>query len=118
MQKINPEQYEPLGYRVLIRDLPVEEKTSGGLILPDQTKTADEFAQQFGVVVSMGALAFTQETPIGRRGYPHPPQVGDTVNYSKYAGGTYQTDDHDNKYRILNDDDILGVITRAEIEAV
>lgn len=114
MRTIDPNTYEPVGYRVLIRDMNVEEKTEGGIILPDQSKTADEHAQQFGEVVQAGPLAFTLDRPNGNLiNIPECPRVGDVVNYVKYAGGTYYHDDEGKRYRIINDEDILGVTERA-----
>ncbi len=111
MRKINPETYEPTGYRLMVLDDPVEEKING-IILPNQTRTADEFAQQFGTVVRMGPKAFSIETPTGVSIDAVHPNIGDVVNYAKYAGGTYQTDDKGSIYRIINDDDILGIVER------
>lgn len=112
MRKINPDSYQPLGYRVLVRDEKIEEKTAGGVILPDESKKHDEFSQQFGHVIRLGKFAFSMETQTGRVIDENAPAPGDLVNYAKYAGGTFQTDNDGHKYRIINDDDIIGVVER------
>lgn len=114
MRQINPDTYEPTGYRVFVRDLPIEERTKGGIILADTSIEADEFSQQFGVVLKKAPLAFTIETPNGRIDDPAAPNEGDIVNFSKYAGGQYKLDGEGNKYRVLNDEDIVAVAQRKE----
>jgi len=109
MRKIDSQTYQPLGWRVLVRDEKVEDKTRGGIYIPDSAKTADEHAQQFGVVVRCGYSAFRDKD--GRRD-PFGPEIGDVVNYWKYSGGCYYEDEEGHKYRILNDDEILGVVER------
>lgn len=113
MRKIDPKTYEPTGYRVLVRDLKVDEVSKGGIILPESTQSADQHAQQFGHIVAKAPLAFTYDGKAGPIADPAAPDVGDLVNYSKYSGGEYQTDDADNVYRIINDQDIKGVVERA-----
>ena len=113
LRKIDPDTYEPLDYRVLVRDLPVEEKTKGGIVLPETTQEADGFAQQFGVVIRRGPWAFSVDCKDGEREWDAAsPMPGDLVNYTKYAGGTFQADESGRKYRILRDEDILGVVQR------
>lgn len=114
LRKIDPETFLPLGYRVLVRDDSVEQKTAGGIILTDQGKASDEHAQQFGTVVSYGDLAFSMETSTGQVPYKTRPWLGDVVVYSKYAGGQYHEDEGGQKYRLLNDDDIRGIVERAK----
>lgn len=110
MRKIDPKAYRPLGYRVLVRDDPVEEKI-GSIIITDETKEADGHAIRFGTVVAMGELAFTMGSPPVE--IPGGARVGDTIHFSKYggAGNAFEEDGDGNKYRLLNDEDIIGVLT-------
>lgn len=90
----------PLGERVVVKPLPMEEVTKGGIVLPD---TAKEKPQK-GEVTAVGPgrlLDNGQRVPIDLK-------VGDKVLYSKYAGNEIKLDGEE--YLILREGDILGVI--------
>ncbi|MEW6574672.1 MAG: co-chaperone GroES [Bacillota bacterium] len=90
----------PLGERVVVKPLPMEEVTKGGIVLPD---TAKEKPQK-GEVTAVGPgrlLDNGQRVPIDLK-------VGDKVLYSKYAGNEIKLDGEE--YLILRESDILGVI--------
>ncbi|MCL6559078.1 MAG: co-chaperone GroES [Firmicutes bacterium] len=90
----------PLGERVVVKPLPMEEVTKGGIVLPD---TAKEKPQK-GEVVAVGSgrlLENGQRIPIDLK-------VGDKVLYSKYAGNEVKLDGEE--YLILRESDILGVL--------
>ncbi|MEW6447121.1 MAG: co-chaperone GroES [Bacillota bacterium] len=90
----------PLGERVVVKPLPMEEVTKGGIVLPD---TAKEKPQK-GEVTAVGPgrlLDNGQRVPIDLK-------VGDKVLYSKYAGNEIKLDGEE--YLILRENDILGVI--------
>lgn len=91
----------PLGDRVVVKPLPTEERTKGGIVLPD---TAKEKPQK-GEVVAVGAgrlLESGQRVPIDLK-------VGEQVLYSKYAGNEVKINDEE--YLILRAEmDILGVL--------
>ena len=86
---------KPINDRVVIKPAPAEEKTAGGIIIPD---TAKEKPQR-GEVVAVGP---------GKEGNLMTVQVGDIVLYGKYAGQelNYQGQD----YIIMREDDILIVL--------
>ncbi len=90
----------PLGDRVVVKPLPSEEVTKGGIVLPD---TAKEKPQE-GEVVAVGPgrlLDSGERVPIDLK-------AGDKVLFSKYAGNEVKIDDVE--YLILREMDILGVI--------
>ncbi|MGQ9498357.1 MAG: co-chaperone GroES [Desulfotomaculales bacterium] len=90
----------PLGDRVVVKPLPMEERTKGGIVLPD---TAKEKPQK-GEVVAVGPgrlLDNGQRVAIELK-------AGDKVLYSKYAGNEVKIDDEE--YLILREADILGVL--------
>ncbi|WP_027365301.1 co-chaperone GroES [Desulfotruncus alcoholivorax] len=90
----------PLGDRVVVKQVPSEEVTKSGIVLPD---TAKEKPQQ-GEVVAVGSgrlLDNGQRVPIDLK-------VGDKILFSKYAGNEVKIDDVE--YLILREMDILGVI--------
>lgn len=92
MTKVN---IKPLADRVLVQPAPAEEKTSGGIIIPD---TAKEKPQK-GTVVAVGDG--TKDNPITLK-------VGDNVLYGKYAGTELSLDGQD--YLIMRESDIYAVI--------
>ena len=91
---------KPLGQNVLLRRLEAEEKTKGGIILPD---TAKEKPKE-GEVLALG------EGELDKNGKRKDFQVkkGDRVIFSSYAGTEIKLDGED--YLILSEDDILGVV--------
>ncbi|MEY3323638.1 MAG: hypothetical protein RLZZ417_3221 [Bacteroidota bacterium] len=85
----------PINDRVVVKPAPAEEKTKGGIIIPD---TAKEKPQR-GEVVAVGP---------GKDGNLMTVQVGDTVLYGKYAGQELNFEGHD--YLIMREDDILVIL--------
>ncbi len=86
---------KPLADRVLVEAAAAEDKTAGGIIIPD---TAKEKPQK-GTVVAVGP---------GKKDEPMTVKVGDSVLYGKYAG-TEITIDSAN-YLIMRESDIVAVI--------
>lgn len=98
--------YKPLGSRVLVKPLEVEEKTAGGIFLPDSAIEKDRAVQQDAIIIAMGALAFKHELGGKLIDYPDKPKVGDEVRIVKYVGDVFIDDD---RYRLINDVDILAI---------
>jgi chaperonin GroES len=83
-----------------VKPLPTEERTKGGIVLPD---TAKEKPQE-GEVIAVGSgklLDNGQRVPIDLK-------PGDKILFSKYAGNEVKIDDVE--YLIMRESDILGVI--------
>jgi len=76
---------EPLGDRVVIKPIPKEEVSKGGIVLPDTVKEKP----QEGEIIAVGPGKLSEE---GKR-IAMEVKVGDTVIYSKYAGTEYKLDD-------------------------
>ena len=94
----------PIEYNVLIRPDPVEERTKGGLLLPDQTKESDKHAQQRGTIVSMSPASFDYaEWPEGTK-----PEIGDRVIFARYEGILWK--EGDDEFRLVKDKAIAAVI--------
>ena len=91
----------PLQDRVLVKRLEAEEKTKGGIIIPD---TAKEKPIE-GKVVAVGA------GKVGDDGKQRPLDVkaGDKILFGKYAGTEVKIDDVE--HVIVREEDILGVIS-------
>jgi len=90
----------PLNDRILVKRLEEEEKTAGGIIIPDSAK--EKPAE--GEVVAVGPGKMNDS---GERA-PMDVQVGNRVLFSKYGGTDVKLDGED--YLIMREDDILGVI--------
>ena len=92
MSKLN---IKPLADRVVVEPAPAEEKTAGGIIIPD---TAKEKPQK-GKIVAVGN---------GKKDEPMTVKVGDTVLYGKYSGTEITVDGE--TYLIMKESDIYGII--------
>lgn len=86
---------KPLADRVLIKAAPAEEKTAGGIIIPD---TAKEKPLQ-GEVLAVGNGTKDEEMVL---------KAGDIVLYGKYAGTEVELDGE--KYLIMRQSDVLAVL--------
>lgn len=92
MTKIN---IQPLADRVVIEPAIAEEKTAGGIIIPD---TAKEKPQR-GIVLAVGP---------GRKDEPLTVKAGDVVLYGKYAGTEISIDGND--FLIMRESDIVAIV--------
>ena len=90
----------PLGDRVLIRRVEAEEKTKGGIVLPD---TAKEKPRE-GIVVAVGKGRLLEN---GER-VPFTVKPKDRILFSSYAGTEVKLEG--DEYLILGEDEILGII--------
>jgi chaperonin GroES len=90
----------PLNDRILVKRLEEEEKTAGGIIIPDSAK--EKPAEGEIVAVGPGKL-----NDAGAR-VAMDVKAGDRVLFSKYGGTDVKLDGDD--YLIMREDDILGVI--------
>lgn len=88
-------QINPLADRVVVEPAPAEEKTAGGIIIPD---TAKEKPQR-GKVVAVGP---------GKKDEPTTVKVGDAVLYGKYSGTEITIEGKD--YLIMRESDLYAVI--------
>lgn len=91
---------QPLGDRVLIKRLEAEEKTKGGIVLPE---TAKEKPQK-GEVVAAGKGKVLESGKVE----PLEVKKGDKVLFGKYAGNEIIHDDQE--YIILREEDILAIL--------
>ncbi|HOM27112.1 MAG TPA: co-chaperone GroES [bacterium] len=94
----------PLGDRVVVEPLEAEEKTKGGIILPD---TAKEKPQE-GKVVAVGKGKLNDKGELT----PLEVKVGDKVLYGKYSGTEVTVDNK--QYIILREEDILAIVEEKE----
>lgn len=92
MSKLN---LTPLADRVVVEPAAAEQKTAGGIIIPDTVKEKP----QKGTVVAVGN---------GKKDEPMTVKVGDAVLYGKYSGTEINVDGKD--YLIMKESDIYAII--------
>ena len=91
----------PLGDRILVKRIKEEEKTKGGIIIPD---TAKEKPQE-GKVVAVGKGKMTEQ---GKLLTPDV-KAGDKILFGKWSGTEVKLDGED--LLIMKESDIMGIIT-------
>lgn len=109
----------PAGWRILVEPVEIKRTTEGGIALPDEAVRAQEYQRYYGTVVAMGHLCYRND-----KFRTHPDQrfediepwckVGDLVAFDRHAGQevVQKTGDGEYKrYRVINDDNVLAVVT-------
>ncbi len=94
------QKIQPLGDRILIEPLEAEEKSSGGIVIPDTAKEK----QQKGKVIAVGKGRVSEEGKLT----PLEVKVNDQVLFGRYSGTEIKVGVSD--YLIIKEDDILGII--------
>lgn len=91
---------QPLGERILVSRIEAEEKTAGGIVVPDSAKEKPKE----GKIISLGT------GKINEKGEKQPFRVkqGDKILFESYAGTEVKIDGEE--YLIVKEDDILGII--------
>jgi chaperonin GroES len=92
--------FRPLHDRVLVRRIEAEEKTAGGIIIPDSAKEKPSE----GEIVSVGSGARAENGTIT----PMDLKAGDRVLFGKWSGTEVKVDGED--LLIMKESDVLGVI--------
>ncbi len=93
---------KPLADRILVKPVEEEEKTKGGIVLPD---TVSKEKPQIGEVLAVGP----GRTNDDGKTFPLQFKKGDKVIYAKYSGTDIKGDD-DEDYLILSEKDILAIL--------
>ena len=96
---------KPLQDRVLVKRLEKEERTAGGIIIPD---TAKEKPQE-GKVIACGSGKITEEGKV----LPLDVKPGDVILFQKYGGTEVKIDGEE--YLLMREDDILGVLEEGSV---
>ncbi|MFA5087440.1 MAG: co-chaperone GroES [Candidatus Omnitrophota bacterium] len=94
-------EIKPLGDRIVVKPLEAEEKTKGGIVLPD---TAKEKPQE-GKVVAVGKGKILDSGSV----QPMEVKVGDRVLYGKYSGTEVTTKEGD-ELLIMREEDVFAII--------
>ncbi len=96
-------KFRPLHDRIVVKRIDAEQKTAGGIIIPD---TAKEKPQQ-GEVIAVGPGARNEAGQV----VPLDVQVGDTVLFGKWSGTEVKIDGED--LLIMKESDIMGVLEQS-----
>jgi chaperonin GroES len=92
---------KPLGDRILIKQVEAEEKTAGGIVIPDTAKEKPQQAE----VIAVGEGKKKEDGSV----IPLSVKEGDRVLYGKYSGTEISIEGED--YLIVKEEDILGIVT-------
>ncbi len=90
----------PLQDRILVKRVDEEEKTAGGIIIPDSAKEKP----QEGIVISVGNGKISDDGKV----QPLDVKKGDKILFSKYAGTEVTLDNEE--HLIIREDDVLGIL--------
>ncbi len=106
-----PEDIKPIGAHVLIKVNTVDDKSEGGMFIPDTVRDRDQYAHDMGILVAKSFMAYADfEGDI--------PEVGDEVLYSKYSGSLlyFRTPEGRTQYRLCEDKDVKAVIGKVNVQ--
>ena len=101
-QEINTSGILPTGGHLLVLPEKVEEKTAGGIYIPETSREKEQQAATIGKLVAVGPSAWKDLDD----GSPWA-EVGDKVSYSRYAGVSMTGQDKES-YVLINDNDVLA----------
>jgi chaperonin GroES len=90
----------PLQDRIIVQRIEEEQKTAGGIIIPDTAKEKP----QIGKVIAAGKGKKTEDGKV----LPMDVKKGDKVLFSKYSGSEVKMEGEE--YLIMREDDILGIV--------
>lgn len=104
---------QPILHRILVKPEAIEDvdenmakvKNIPGFVIAGQERDREQAAIDTGTVVDMGATVFRDF------GTDNPLKVGDKVVYARHGGKTITDKDTKTKYVLLNDEDIVAIIT-------
>lgn len=100
---------QPSGWRLLVLPFTPKDKTSGGLIISQESLDKARIATNCGYVLKIGPLAY-----LDKEKYPTGPwcKEKDWVIFARYAGSRLPIEG--GEVRLLNDDEVLGTIKNPE----
>jgi co-chaperonin GroES (HSP10) len=100
---------EPSGWRLLVLPFTPKEKTSGGLIIAQESLDKARIATNCGYVLKMGPLCYKDKEKFETGPWC---KKGDWVIFARYAGSRLPIEG--GEVRLLNDDEVLGTVTDPE----
>lgn len=104
---INPSGINPTEFKCLVEPMPVEEKTAGGIFIPEASKEKEKHATQDGILIAVSPIAFTYASAEEWAG--NKPKPGARIAFVKYAGDRRKGKDGKD-YLLISDKDIVATI--------
>lgn len=101
----------PIGTKVVVEVEKLDEKSKGGIYLPEDTRRQDQDRVTKGKMFMMGPLAFVDLVDSSESLVEQMPSIGDTVFFVKYAGKELSLEDRE--FRVIHDEDIYAFESRA-----
>jgi len=101
---MNASGIQPVEYKCLVLPDKVEETTQGGIVLARNIQEQDQLAETRCQLVAVGGMAFDDWNDERK------PKPGDRVLIAKYSGILCRGDDGE-EYRVINDKDVLAILT-------
>lgn len=102
---MNTSGIKPIEYNILVKQDAEEEKTSGGIFLPDEIQERNKHSETEAVIVAVSPMAFRfDDWPTGEA----TPQPGDRVVFARHAG-TFVKGSDGEQYRVVKDKDVVAV---------
>ena len=102
--KVASQMPKPKGYKLLISPVKIDEKTEGGVYMPDAIRDAEGIASIIGFVVKMGDDAYKDKDKFPNGAYC---KEGDFVIFRSYSGTRFKI--HNEEFRLINDDTVEAV---------
>jgi co-chaperonin GroES (HSP10) len=96
---------KPIYKRLLVRLEPIETKSAGGIILATDERRQKNGSEK-GTILAVSEDCFTE--------YEGLPKVGDQIYFAKYAGKFVVDPDTGEELVLLNDEDVVAIISRNE----
>ena len=103
--KVASKMPESKGYKLLISPVKIDEKTEGGVYMPDAIRDAEGIASIIGFVVKMGDDAYKDKDKFPNGAYC---KEGDFVIFRSYSGTRFKI--HNEEFRLINDDTVEAVV--------
>ena len=103
--KVASQMPKPKGYKLLISPVQIDEKTEGGVYMPDALRDAEGIASIIGFVVKMGDDAYKEKEKFPNGAYC---KEGDFVIFRSYSGTRFKI--HNEEFRLINDDTVEAVV--------
>ena len=96
---------DPVGYKLLIAIPLKEEKTEGGILLPEDTRRREEAASITGMILKIGPDAYTDQERFPSGAWC---KEGDWIVMRSYTGTRIEV--HGQEFRIINDDSVEAIV--------
>lgn len=117
---------KPVGWRVLVGSVFIDEKSAGGIILTESTKDSQKYGRFVAKVLAVGSECYNHEKFQGgvsiKERQPKPwVRVGDYVVVGQYAGQNipvFNEDDDVVNLKLVNDDEILATVEEEALSTI